>query len=384
MQGILGAFHELDATVDAIEELQEGADRRHDGLHADAAPRDRARGASTGRARCAVHAHRRPVRRDVRLLDRDLDLATTGRWWSAARRSRRWMPYTILGFELMVLIGGLSTVVGVFIYAGIPRLTMTVGYDARFSDGDYGVWVAVRAREAEGCRSHPAKPGRRRCAVSARRVVTRSLRAASLALAARSARCSWFTDFKQQPTMDPWETSRRNDAIAVPRQPAGSRCRSRQRRRRASCVSRRRPAGHDRFDVGAAEPGRRRCALPARNGRKYFQINCAVCHGRAGDGDGGALPKYGCPPPSAADRRREEPQRRLHLGHDAQRSRPHADVQPHRRIGSLGRRELLRGLQGKIPAIAADTSPAARARPAPRSRRDAAGPDAAGAVSSAD
>jgi hypothetical protein len=41
----------------------------------------------------------------------------------------------------MVLIGGLSTVFGMFYVARIPRLTMTVGYDPRFSHGDYGVWV---------------------------------------------------------------------------------------------------------------------------------------------------------------------------------------------------------------------------------------------------
>jgi hypothetical protein len=28
-----------------------------------------------------------------------------------------------------------------FAVARVPRLMMTVGYDARFSDGDYGVWV---------------------------------------------------------------------------------------------------------------------------------------------------------------------------------------------------------------------------------------------------
>ena len=26
-------------------------------------------------------------------------------------------------------------------HARIPRLTMTVGYDKRFSDGDFGIWV---------------------------------------------------------------------------------------------------------------------------------------------------------------------------------------------------------------------------------------------------
>ena len=42
---------------------------------------------------------------------------------------------------MMVLVGGLSTVAGLFINARIPRLTTTVGYDPRFSHGDFGVWV---------------------------------------------------------------------------------------------------------------------------------------------------------------------------------------------------------------------------------------------------
>jgi hypothetical protein len=52
----------------------------------------------------------------------------------------------------MVLIGGLSTVAGLFISARIPRLIMQVGYDPRFSHGDYGIWVECppeQARTAE-------------------------------------------------------------------------------------------------------------------------------------------------------------------------------------------------------------------------------------------
>jgi hypothetical protein len=41
----------------------------------------------------------------------------------------------------MVLFGALSTVAGLFINSRVPRLKMTVGYDPRFSGGDYGVWV---------------------------------------------------------------------------------------------------------------------------------------------------------------------------------------------------------------------------------------------------
>src|SRR5260221_11300644 len=54
-----------------------------------------------------------------------------------------WVPYTMSGFELVVLIGSRSTVAGMFALARIPRLTLTVGYDPRFSHSDYGVWVAA-------------------------------------------------------------------------------------------------------------------------------------------------------------------------------------------------------------------------------------------------
>ena len=54
-----------------------------------------------------------------------------------------WVPYTIIGFEIMVLFGSLSTVFGMFALSRIPRLTMTVGYDPRFSHGDYGIWVVA-------------------------------------------------------------------------------------------------------------------------------------------------------------------------------------------------------------------------------------------------
>lgn len=54
-----------------------------------------------------------------------------------------WVPYTIIGFEIMVLFGSLATVFGMFALSRLPRLTMTVGYDARFSHGDFGVWVVT-------------------------------------------------------------------------------------------------------------------------------------------------------------------------------------------------------------------------------------------------
>jgi hypothetical protein len=139
-QGMLGAFRELDATCAAIEELKKKKvgevtvftpTPRHEIEHAMQSPMSKVRqftlvGALSG--------------------------ACFGYWiaiWSSeywplvvgGKAISTWIPYTIFGFEVMVLVGALSTVAGFFILSRIPRLTMTVGYDPRFSHGDYGVWV---------------------------------------------------------------------------------------------------------------------------------------------------------------------------------------------------------------------------------------------------
>ncbi|MHB2032986.1 MAG: quinol:electron acceptor oxidoreductase subunit ActD, partial [Gemmatimonadaceae bacterium] len=60
-----------------------------------------------------------------------------------------WVPYTIYGFEVMVLVGSLATVFGMFANARVPRLTTTVGYDPRFSGGHFGVWVETTPARAD-------------------------------------------------------------------------------------------------------------------------------------------------------------------------------------------------------------------------------------------
>ena len=119
--------------------------------------------------------------------------------------------------------------------------------------------------------------------------------------------CSWFTDFKDQPDIDPWQSpadtigSRGNPQGSVP--VSGSMAPGYM----ASYAN----GGKVLDDTLAAI----RNPVPADarsldNGRKYYQINCAVCHGLAGGaaptapgagalGDGPmAGPKYGFYPPS--------------------------------------------------------------------------------------
>ena len=92
--------------------------------------------------------------------------------------------------------------------------------------------------------------------------------------------CSWFTDFKEQPKFDPWEST--SDTIPARGNPQ-----------------------HSVSIYGSAVPGFvvSRAALPGAvdsmsalvnpvpadarslaNGRMYYQINCAVCHSDAGKG----------------------------------------------------------------------------------------------------
>jgi hypothetical protein len=150
MPGIIGAFREIDAAVDAIEELRKSRFNeitvytptpRHEFDHALEAPPSRVR---------------------IFTLIGGLAGASFGYWiavWTSmywplvvgGKPIASWVPYTIFGFEVMVLIGSLATVFALFALSRVPRLTTTVGYDPRFSGGEFGIWVATspdRAKEA--------------------------------------------------------------------------------------------------------------------------------------------------------------------------------------------------------------------------------------------
>jgi hypothetical protein len=159
MQGVLGAFSQIDSTVHAIEDLRK--QNFSDITVFTPTPRHEFEDALG------------PVKSGVRKFTLIGGLAglTFGYWipiWISdywplvvgGKPVASWVPYTIIGFELMVLFGSLSTVFGMFALSRIPRLTMTVGYDPRFSHGDYGLWVVAapdRAGEAaEVLRKHGA------------------------------------------------------------------------------------------------------------------------------------------------------------------------------------------------------------------------------------
>lgn len=150
MSGLIGAFHELDSAVNAIGELRR------------AGFKDITAYTPTPRHELEQALEKPPSNVRIYTLIGGACGATFGYWiaiWASrywplvvgGKAIATWIPYTIFGFEVMVLIGSLSTVFALFALSRVPRLTMTVGYDERFSQAHFGVWIATspdRAKEA--------------------------------------------------------------------------------------------------------------------------------------------------------------------------------------------------------------------------------------------
>ena len=103
--------------------------------------------------------------------------------------------------------------------------------------------------------------------------------------------CAWFTDFKQQPKLDPWETA--SDTIAMRANPQSS----------VPIYGSDAPGfAYGRAQTIATVDSMSRLVNPVaaderslQAGGQQYQINCAVCHGPAGMGDG-PVTKFGFPP----------------------------------------------------------------------------------------
>ena len=116
--------------------------------------------------------------------------------------------------------------------------------------------------------------------------------------------CEWFTTFKDQPRIEPWEAEYQGENVGFRGNPANS--------------VPMRGAGVPEFEIGLGRfptvfPTVIDSFAPMPNpvpadersldmGRKYFQINCAICHGTAGAGNGVML-QYGVAAPSIVNER---------------------------------------------------------------------------------
>ena len=157
MRGVVGVFRELDATTDAIASLRK---EKYSITAYTPTPRHEIEDA----------LNRGPsVVRRFTLIGGMLGV-TFGYWiaiWISdywpivvgGKAIASWVPYTIIGFEVMVLVGALSTVFGMFYAARLPKVTMTIGYDPRFAQGHYGIWVETPPERASAAADILRKAG---------------------------------------------------------------------------------------------------------------------------------------------------------------------------------------------------------------------------------
>ncbi len=138
--GMLALFGELDATVAAIERLR--ALKVHDIVVFTPVPRHE--------LDHALHEPESPVR--IFTLVGGLTGTATGfalgTWtsldWPLITGGKPIItlpPYVIIAFELTILFGALSTVLGLLICARLPRMRLEVIYDPSFSVGTFGVYA---------------------------------------------------------------------------------------------------------------------------------------------------------------------------------------------------------------------------------------------------
>jgi mono/diheme cytochrome c family protein len=121
--------------------------------------------------------------------------------------------------------------------------------------------------------------------------VSGKLRVLLFAMPLMLTACEWFSDFKRQPSLWTWEPvkdsltpSRGNPQLSVPTTGTAV----------AGCQ-----VSYGAFPATIDSMASLRNPTPQSdsslaNGHKYFAINCAVCHGDRGMGDGPAT-KYGMP-----------------------------------------------------------------------------------------
>jgi mono/diheme cytochrome c family protein len=202
----------------------------------------------------------------------------------------------------------------------------------------------------------------RRPADRARRTTRLALAGLPLLLGA----CSWFTDFKEQPKIKPWQAQYAgNDTTPFRGQPqysvpvTGERVPAYMVSHLGSMTWL--PGATPTFATIDSMAGLVNPTPPSEaslaNGRKYYQINCEVCHGIAGKGNGPAV-RYGMPAPSLLiDITKNRTDGYIYgIIRNGRGLMPTYD-----RIEDLDRWDVVnyvRALQGKVPGVVADTSPA--------------------------
>lgn len=58
-------------------------------------------------------------------------------------------PFMVIMFECTILVGGLTNLVAMLFFSGLPDLSTHEGYDPRFTEDRFGIWVPCGKADAE-------------------------------------------------------------------------------------------------------------------------------------------------------------------------------------------------------------------------------------------
>ncbi len=169
--------------------------------------------------------------------------------------------------------------------------------------------------------------------------------------------CSWFTDFRQQPSVGTWQvfTSDSAETKGFRGNPRGSVSINGTMMPEWQVSYGQMPATIDSMSSLANPVGADLASV--QRGRRYYQINCAVCHGRAGLGDGTATKLGMVPMPLTSVRAKA-----FTDGYMWGMMRNGRGLMPSaNRIEEMDRWDVVnyvRALQGALPGIVADTTAA--------------------------
>ncbi|MBI2409289.1 MAG: cytochrome c [Gemmatimonadetes bacterium] len=181
-------------------------------------------------------------------------------------------------------------------------------------------------------------------------------RAAVAALPLALGACSWFTDFKQQPSIGVWQVFNADSAElkGFRGNPVASVSTNGTMMPPWVVSYGQLPSVIDSMST-LVNPVPADSASVHR-GRVYFQINCAPCHGPAGQGNGPATTLGMVPMPLVADRVKN-----FADGYIWGMIRNGRGLMPsYNRIEEMDRWDVVnyvRALQGKLPGIVPDTTP---------------------------
>jgi mono/diheme cytochrome c family protein len=189
--------------------------------------------------------------------------------------------------------------------------------------------------------------------VSANSIVRRAaIAAVPLALGA----CSWFTDFKQQPSVGVWQVFNADSAETKPFRGNPTSSVSTNGTQMPSWVVSYAQLPNVIDSMATLPNPVAPDSASLRRGRTYFQINCAPCHGHAGKGDGTATKLGMVPMPLVSDRAKN-----FADGYIWGMIRNGRGLMPsYNRIEEMDRWDVVnyvRGLQGKLEGVVADTTP---------------------------